>query len=271
MGQGNSWPHFFMVTGIARKQRGTFPYLFCGLRLLCFVHAYKAREGSAKMDRSTARSLIYNMLSLFYVYPDEKVYASIAAGEWIRGFREALHLLDEKMFDDYLRAIEQVISGVREVEQLAMAWEYTRLFINASPHVIAPPYGSFYLEKEGLVSAKATSEVLHFYHEVGFILKEDLRDLSDHIAHELEFMGLLASEESQTMGSKKIKLEEIQMNFLSRFILPWVPAFCDTVVEHSHYPFYHHLSNLTKEFINFEKNYLGAPEELNFRKETDYS
>ena len=106
------------------------------------------------MDRSTARSLIYNMLSLCYVYPDEKVYASIAAGEWIRGFREALHLLDEKNFDDYLRAIEQAISGAEEGEQLAMAREYTRLFINAFPHVIAPPYGSIYLEKEGLVYAK---------------------------------------------------------------------------------------------------------------------
>ena len=62
------------------------------------------------MDRSTARSLIYNMLSLCYVYPGAKVYASMAEGEWIRRFREALHLLDEKNFDDYLRAIEQEIS-----------------------------------------------------------------------------------------------------------------------------------------------------------------
>jgi TorA maturation chaperone TorD len=62
-------------------------------------------------------------------------------------------------------------------------------------------------------------------------------------------------------------LEEVQMKFLSRFILPWVPTFCEKVAEHSDYPFYHHLGNLTKEFINFEKNYLGVPEELNFQKE----
>jgi len=223
------------------------------------------------MDRSTARSLIYNTLSFCYVYPDEKVYASIAADEWIREVREALHLLDEKNFDEYLRAIEQAISGTEEVEQLGMAREYTRLFINASPHVIAPPYGSFYLEKEGLVSAKTTSEVLRFYHEAGFTLKEDLRDLPDHITHELKFMEMLAGEESQASGNEKIKLEEIQMNFLSRFILPWVPTFCEKVAEHSRYPFYLHLGNLTKEFINFEKNYLGVPEEPNFRKENGNS
>jgi DMSO reductase family type II enzyme chaperone len=216
-----------------------------------------------------ARSLIYNMLSLCYVYPDEKVYASIAEGEWIRAFREALHLLDEKIFDDYLRAIEQAISGAQEGEQVAMAREYTRLFINVFPHVIAPPYGSFYLEKKGLASVKTISEVLRFYHEADFSLKEDPLDLPDHIAHELEFMGILAGEESQASGNEKIKLEEIQMNFLSRFILPWVPTFCEKVAEHSRYPFYHYLSNLTKEFINFEKNYLGVPEELNFRKENE--
>jgi len=221
------------------------------------------------MDRSTARSLIYNILSLCYVYPDEKVYASIAAGEWIRRFREALHLLDEKSFDDNLRGIEQAVSGAEGVEQLAMDREYSRLFIHAFPHVIAPPYGSFYLEKEGLVSTKMISEVLYFYHEAGFTLKEDLHDLPDHIAHELEFMGIRATEESQASGHEKIKLEEIQMNFLSRFILPWVPTFCDKVVEHSLHPFYHYLGCLTKEFINFEKNYLGVPEELSFRKENE--
>jgi putative dimethyl sulfoxide reductase chaperone len=219
------------------------------------------------MDRSTARSLIYKMLSLFYAYPDEKAHASIAEGEWIRAFREVLHLLDEKTFDDYLRAIEQAISGAEEGEQLAMAREYTRLFTNAFPHVIAPPYGSIYLGKEGLVPAKTTSEVLDFYHKAGFTPKEDLQP--DHIAHELEFMGVLADQESQASGNEKIKLEEIQMNFLSRFILPWVPTFCEKVADYSRYPLYRHLGNLTKEFINFDKNYLGVPEELNFRKENE--
>ena len=215
------------------------------------------------MDRSTARSLIYHMLSLCYVHPDEKVYASIAGGEWIRGFREALHLLDENIFDDYIRAVEQAISGAEEGEQPAMAREHTRLFVNASPHVIAPPYGSFYLGKERSVSGETTSEVLHFYQGVGFTFKKDLHDLPDHIAHELELMGTLAGEECQASGSEKIKLEEIQMNFLSRFILPWVPTFCQKVAEHSPHPFYHYLGNLTQEFINFERNYLGVPEELN--------
>ncbi|OGP54574.1 MAG: hypothetical protein A2162_10350 [Deltaproteobacteria bacterium RBG_13_52_11b] len=213
------------------------------------------------MDRSTARSLIYNMLSLCYVYPDEKVYASIADGEWIRGFREALHLLDEKNFDDDLRAIEQAISGSEEGGQLAMVREYTRLFIDSCPHVIAPPYGSIYLEKQGRDSAETATEVLHFYHEAGFTVKENLRDLPDHIAHELEFMGLLADQESRASGGGRIRMEEVQLDFLSRYIIPWVPLFCKKVTEQSLLPFYSILGNLTQEFIGFEQNYLGMPEE----------
>ena len=60
--------------------------------------------------RSTA-SLICNMLSLCYVYPDEdeKVHASIAEGERIRGFREALHLLDEKLLKEKEVVDEKVV------------------------------------------------------------------------------------------------------------------------------------------------------------------
>ncbi len=213
------------------------------------------------MDRSTARSLIYNMLSLCYVYPDEKVYASIAEGEWVRGVREALHLLDERNFDDGLRAIEQAISGVNEGERLAMAREYTRLFIDALPDAIAPLYGSIYLEREGLFSAETTSEVLRFYREGGFTLKEGLHDLPDHIAHEMGFMGLLADQESRASGGGRILLEEVQLDFLSRYITPWVRIFCKKVTEQSLLPFYSILGNLTQEFIGFEQNYLGMSEE----------
>ena len=187
----------------------------------------------------------------------------------MRGFREAFHLLDEEIFDDYLRAIGQAISGTKEAEQLAMAQEYTRLFINAFPDAIAPPCGLSYLQKEEQAPTRPISEVLRFYHEAGFNLKGDLCDFPDHIAHVLEFMAFLASKEGQVSGNEKIKLEEFQMNFLSRFILPWVPAFCEKVAEHSHNPFYHSLVNLTKEFINFEKNYLGVPEEPNFWNEKE--
>ena len=98
-------------------------------------------------------------------------------------------------------------------------------------------------------------------------LKENLKDLPDHIAHEFEFMGILANQESQATGGEKIGLEEMQMNFFSRFIQPWVPSFCERIEQQSRIPFYRNLAILTQKFIDFEKYYLGIPEELTPRKE----
>ena len=215
------------------------------------------------MDRSTARSTIYNILSLCFTYPEEKVCSWILEGKWIEEIKEALILLTEGGFEKNLQTMRDSLKGEREDISLELAREYTRLFINAFPHVVAPPYGSVYMEKDGLVFGKFTSAVLGFYHETGFTLKEDLHDLPDHIAHELEFMGILTGQEAGTSRSEKVKLEETQMDFFSRFILPWVPSFCQKLLEQSRSSFYRNLGDLTREFIQMEKNYLGVSEETN--------
>lgn len=218
------------------------------------------------MNRSMARSTIYNILSLCFTYRDEKVCSWILKGKWTEEIKEALKLLTEGGFEEPLQSLKDFFKGEREAISLEVAREYTRLFINAFPHVVAPPYGSVYMEKDGQVYGKFTSEVVSFYHETGFTLKGDLHDLPDHIAHELEFMGILANRESQATSSEKIRLEEMQIDFFSRFLLPWVPVFCEKIEGNSHSPFYRHLGQLTREFIQLEKNYLGIPEELNSHK-----
>lgn len=217
-----------------------------------------------EMNRSMARSIIYNTLSLGYTYPDNSVYRWLAEGEWVKRLEEAIDALHEEKLKEWVLPLEQwVFREPGEEKSLEVAREYTRLFINAFPHVVAPPYGSIYLEKDGLVYGRSTTEVLRFYHQSGFSLKEDLGDLPDHIAHELEFMAILASRESQVAPQEKIKLEETQMHFFSRFVYPWVPLFCEKVMEESRSPFYSSLGGLTREFIYFDRNYLGVPEELN--------
>lgn len=219
------------------------------------------------MDRSVARGLLYNTLSLCYLYPDETVCPWILEEKWVEEMKKTLHFLTEGTFESFISPIEELLKKKGEGFHLEIRREYTRLFINGFPRAVAPPYGSVYLEKDGLVFGETTSDVLQFYHQTGFTLKEDLKDLPDHIAHELEFMAILANQEGQASGGEKIKLEEVQMHFFSRFILPWVPVFCHRIAEQSRSDFYRHLGLLTQEFINFEKNYLGIPEELNSQKE----
>ena len=104
---------------------------------------------------------------------------------------------------------------------------------------------------------KTNTEELRFFHEAGLTLREDPGDLSDHIASKLKFMGILADQESRVSGGEKIRLEEVQLAFLSRYIIPWVPTFCEKVTKQNGLPFYCVLGELTREFISFEEDYLG--------------
>ncbi|MGQ9510111.1 MAG: TorD/DmsD family molecular chaperone [Thermodesulfobacteriota bacterium] len=218
------------------------------------------------MNRLKARSEIYNILSLCYTYPDENVGNWIINGEWIDDLREFLCFLTEEDFENYLLNFQKFISQNNRDLLLELAREYTRLFINAFPHVVAPPYASVYMEKNGRIFGRTASEVLQFYHQNGFTIKEDLKDLPDHIAHEFEFLAILTAKEAETSGIDRVRLEEIQIEFFSRFILPWINSFCERIYKESRSLFYRSLAQLTKEFISLEKNYLGIPEDQNSRK-----
>ena len=155
------------------------------------------------MERSLARSSTYHILSRCFTYPDEKIYSWIWEGEWLMKLRDSLNLLADDHFDGCLIAFEEVIDGKQKVIQPEMAREYTRFFTIALPHEIDPPCGSIDLEKGEPLLGKTDTEELRFFHEAGFTLREDRGDLSDHIASKLEFMGILADQESRVWVGKK--------------------------------------------------------------------
>ena len=219
------------------------------------------------MERSLARSNTYHILSRCFTYPDEKIYSWISEGEWLMKLRDSLNLLADDNFDGYLIAFEEVIDGKQKAIQPEMARDYARYFVITLPPVIDPSYGSIDLEKGDPVLGKADTEELRFFHEVGLTLRDDRGDLSDHIASKLKFMGILADQESRVSGGEKIRLEEVQLAFLSRYIIPWVPTFCEKATKQNGLLFYCVLGELTREFISFEKDYLGFTEEVDSSKD----
>jgi len=219
------------------------------------------------MDRSLARNVIYGSLSLCYSFPDAEVYARIGEGKWLEQIKDSRAILTEKIIARLLQSFAELLAQKGEQPRLAMAQEYTRLFINASPAVIALPYCSVCLEKNGLAPGKAIAEMLRCYHEEAFPLTGDWTEHPDHIACAFAFMGLLAKKENKVSGRERIRLEEVQLQFLARFILPWIELFCEKVMEQSRLTFYCLLGSLTREYIHFEQNYLGIPEESELQKE----
>ena len=109
--------------------------------------------------------------------------------------------------------------------------EYTRLFINGVPHVIAPPYGSVYIDRslQGLHAEKT----LRFYRKHGYDLKDDA-DLPDHLIHQLEFLAIL-SEKNDVAASN---------DFLTTIFLPWFSRFETRVRQEAKHPFYSVIAQL---------------------------
>jgi TorA maturation chaperone TorD len=219
------------------------------------------------MERSLARSNTYHILSRCFTYPDERIYSWIWEGEWLIKLRHSLSLLADNNFEGYLIAFEEGIDGKQKVTQVEMAREYARFFDIVSLHAVDPPCDSIDLEKGTSALEQANTEELRFFHEAGFTLREDLEDRSDHIVSKLELMGILADQESRVSGGEKIRLEEVQLAFLSGYIIPWVPTFCEKVTKQNGLPFYCVLGELTREFISFEKDYLGFTEEIDLDKD----
>ncbi len=88
--------------------------------------------------------------------------------------------------------------------------EYTRLFINAVPHVVAPPYGSIFID--GGLNGVTADRTREYYREHGFDITSN--EFPDHIVTELDFMALL--EEGQAGSSEE---------FLARLFRPWFDKF----------------------------------------------
>ncbi|MDG4476832.1 TorD/DmsD family molecular chaperone [Thiovibrio frasassiensis] len=148
--------------------------------------------------------------------------------------------LAELGWDDEAQALRQSISDKTDwLEPIQV--EHTRLFVNAIPKVVAPPYGSVYLSDDGMLYGPSAEKAKAFYREQGFELVGE-SDIPDHINFELEFLALLAEE-------GKTQEEEL---FLQKHFRPWFPSFRARVLAEVRHPYYRVLVNLIDFFIREE-------------------
>jgi len=219
------------------------------------------------MNRSLARRNIYKMLSFFFRYPEESNRSLIIDGKWRQNLRESLNILDEKYFEDSFEDFSNECSKDRIASQQDMAIEYRQLFGDSLSGISdAASYiddlWSILPEKE----RPATG--FSFGHSIGSheIDREAdggvICEKAELNVQKFELMAILAEMESRAICGARIRLEEIQLDFLSRFMVPDVPDFCEEMIRRSTLDFYRTLGVITREFVKFEENYLGIPEDM---------
>jgi TorA maturation chaperone TorD len=130
--------------------------------------------------------------------------------------------------------------------------EYSRLFLGPFG-VIAPPYGSVYLDGERRVMGDSTMEVIRMYRNEGLSGSVDTRELPDHVGVELEFMSYLVFKEIKALEASDLRAAdeavEKQERFSGEFLRRWIPPFCERIKENTENGFYAALAQCASTFI----------------------
>lgn len=163
--------------------------------------------------------------------------------DWMNGsYLESLYTLLEALGGE--KEIEEIEAAKKKsgdfLEDLQV--EYTRLFINGVPHVVAPPYGSVYFDKS--LQGKYAEQVMQYYRSKGYVLTEKA-DFPDNLIHQLEFLSFLAEDKDQ----------ESEKEFLGTYFLPWFETFSKLVKKEAQHPFYYIIITLIDFFTKEEKEY----------------
>jgi TorA maturation chaperone TorD len=137
--------------------------------------------------------------------------------------------------------------------------EYAKLFVGPF-ELLAPPYGSVYLDDGNRVMGDSTMQVIEIYKNEGLSKDDDFKDLPDHIAVEMEFMSYLMYKEREALHKSDLDAAREYVNkqkvFLHNIIQPWVPPFCNKIREGTENRYYQSLAGCLSTFIT-EAEYLS--------------
>lgn len=178
----------------------------------------------------------------------------------------------ERLFDSMADAADRIdpqLAGLAhrlreaylEQDAQTVLIDYTRLFLGPM-EPLARPYGSYWLSGETTLMQDTTLAVQELYREGGMDLGEEVRELPDHVAIELEFLYLLtfSRNEAQRAGlvDRLSEAEALERRFLDEHLGRWVGRFAAAVRTGAETSFYRTLADLTEGFVRMEQASLAA-------------
>ncbi len=185
-------------------------------------------------------------------------------GDSYKTLSECYHLPDENLVKLLSNPSESAsglyselagsIPGIDDVESLKV--DYAKLFVGPY-ELLAPPYGSVYLEN-GKLMGDSTMDVKNWYAEEG--LEITLREVPDHIALELEFVYFLISKETEAISNSDpesaILYLRRQEAFIETHLGRWVSEFADRLRKRAETEFYRSLAHVTDSFVEADSENL---------------
>jgi TorA maturation chaperone TorD len=202
---------------------------------------------------AATREDIYRLLSACYYPPTSELFEESCC--------ETLVSLLTPFAADAAQYASEAVLAAGNNSPAALAVEHARLFIGPF-QLVAPPYGSIYLDETKTVMGASTAAVVAFYHNCGLTLAEDFHELPDHFAVELEFMSFLAfkQREAEVAGDtdEVSRILSLQQEFLGRFLMPWLEPFTSAVIVDGEAPFYQAVAQCTAAFLTSDYAAMSA-------------
>lgn len=195
------------------------------------------------LQHEATRSEIYKLLSESYYPPNEDLYRKIKEIDIMLGMYSprAMQYLD----------VESV-KKLNAKDYLALKVDHARLFIGPYT-LLAPPYGSVYLDTERRILGNSTMDVFRRYREIGLMVTKNLKNPPDHITVELEFLHFLIVKELEAINNGDVIELNISLTnqhaFLDRHLCSWLSEFTNNVASNARSSFYQNLAKATEVFV----------------------
>ena len=213
-----------------------------------------AGQKTEMAEHASQRSTIYGLLA--------RVYRKELTPELLRQIKDpqfmgVLSGLGIQLGDEFFSRQEEDL-----IEDLAV--EYTRLFLGPGKHI--SPHESVHHDIQGgdwgKLWGKSTVEVKVFVETLGLKYKEDDHSIPDHISVEFEMMQKVIEKEAEEWekggNDEALSFLKIEKRFIDDHLIQWVPIFCNKVITQADHSFYREIAELTKSFIEFEKENIDA-------------
>jgi putative dimethyl sulfoxide reductase chaperone len=198
-----------------------------------------------KLSITATREDVYRLLAACYYSPTPALLEENCCASMVS--------LLESVAPDAAQYAKEAVAAMKTVSPESLAVEHARLFIGPF-QLVAPPYGSIYLDDAKAVMGDSTARVAAFYHSCGLHLADDFHELPDHFAVELEFMSYLAFKQREAEASgdsdEVARFISLQKEFLGRVLMPWLKPFTSAIITDGEAPFYQAIARCTAAFIN---------------------
>jgi len=195
------------------------------------------------------RFALYELLTLSFAYPTERLGNALASGEYAHALLELVNLngLVEKVATNLVAASKKrdPLTPMRagyegktaaEIMQYINA-EYMRLFIG-TPEPLGAPQAASEERVGATVDPSSDRDITRFYEEQGFSQAEEADELPSHISVELAFLTYLAGISAGIAEVERKNASDSYERFRGEYFDRWAGQFAQEVMCATQEPLY---------------------------------